>query len=541
MPAVFDPGEFQFESWMANKAGRFPPLGALFLSSYIKNKFPLIRTSIFDCNVEIPICVRGLKDKDVNGSLVLEDLVKKFLLKEKPDIICISAIFHAVMHNAHQLAMLSKKILPEVIIVAGGAYPTTSPEMALRDKNIDYIVCGEGEIRLEKLLNYFLIGSCNKEDLDGVYINGEQICFSPCKNDYVNLDLLPRISLDLIRYGEYAGISSTRDDAYLFERKNSMAMVVSRGCPNRCSYCNSGESNYYGTKFRTRSIGTVMKDIQYYKEQYNIDEVHFYDENITANPVYTQKLLEGLNNASVVYTVANLELEMLNKSILREYFNNRKKGFFSVGIESGNDRVLKDIAGRRSKKKAIRDKLKIVRKIFGDKGFVNGSFIIGFPDETKDEIYDTIDFAIEVEIDWAAFFCYMPLPGTPLYKVCIDKGYIDLDSIDFANIKPTQSIINMPHLSADEVTFLWHYANYKVNFVENKLIKENPVKAVNAFEYVLSVVPEHCFAFYGLYQSYVELGDYDKHKLYLEKFKLLAMTDSWKGYVADLIGGNVTG
>ena len=226
---------------------------------------------------------------------------------------------------------------------------------------------------------------------------------------------------------------------------------------------------------------------------------------------------------------------MIDEGILREYFKRRKKAFFSVGIESGNDRVLKEIANRRTSRKIIRNKLGIIKSILEEDGFVNGSFIIGFPDETKDEIYETIEFAQESDIDWAAFFCYMPLPGTPLFETCVKKGYICPDRTDFSMIKPGNSILNMPHLSAKEITHLWNYANYRVNFVHNKMIQNNPKKAIKAFDYVLTVVPEHCFAFYGLYKCYKELGNSFMVDKYLSKFKSCSKEMFWRGYVEELV------
>lgn len=534
IPSCFDSSNFIFESWMERKAARFMPLGALSLAGYLSSKKHDMKLSIFDVNVELPLYFRLEQDRKLNGRHIFDRLIHVLLLEKRPQIVCISGLFHSTMHEVHRMASLVKGTLPETIIILGGAYPSTSPQLCLKDKNIDYIIVGEGELRLEKLLHY-LEGSIPEGQLEGVYANDETIRYFPYRGTGVCLDDLPPLPLDIIKYQEYAGISSSRDSSYLTLGENTMSFCATRGCPNQCTYCNSGTANFYGP-FRLQSIEKVINNIEYYQRQYGIEEFQLFDENIVAAKSYCKKLMRKLNRKGIRYTFANMELERIDEQILQLYFKNRDINFFSVGIESGSNRVLKEILRRRLSRRQIREKVEVVRRFVGDRAFINGSFMVGVPGEREEEIDKTIQFAMELPIDWASFFCYMPLPGTPLYKEAVKMGFVVPEETDFSRLDPSQSIVNMPHLSSEEITFLRNCANYKVNFVDNKLITLNALKAIKAFEYVLTVVPDHCFAYYGLSQCYRELKDYSSERNYYEKFRTVGSQEPWEIYVRSLLG-----
>jgi radical SAM superfamily enzyme YgiQ (UPF0313 family) len=543
VPTLFDLRSYRFEPWQHNKAARFHPLGAMYLAGYLRHHLPGIQFSIFDANVELPLYYRNhpelIEAPDVDAGEVLKVVLQEHLKQRQPEVIGVSGLFHSVLHQFHFLAQTAKQCLPESRIICGGPYPSGSPQMVLRDRSIDYIVKGEGELRTYHLIRY-LQGEIALENLDGiVYRNGSgeisevQLVELPKVEQKLDLDYMPYPARDLLRQDEYTGFSSERSSDYLWRRRDYLvaAIYASRGCPMRCSYCNSGTSNYYGPKFRWQSVESVIEEVKCCIENYGIQEMQFYDENITANQRHTFELFSALNDLPINWTFGTLELEKLERRSLLEYTKKKKFSWFSVGMESGNDRVLKEVAWRKASRASMIEQMRILRGVVSDDCFVNASFILGFPGEKISEMLDTVEFAKIVGIDWAAFFCYMPLPGTPLHELCVRKGYLDESTVDYGNIRAEVSVLNTPDWTAEQVTRIRNWANYEVNFVHNHNIVDHTHKAIRGFEYVLTVAPDHLFAFYALGECYLQLGDSEKAQEFFSKAQQLVSRPPYCGYL----------
>ena len=542
VPTLFDLQSYKFEPWQKNKAARFHPLGVMYLAGYLRHYLPDIRFSIFDANVELPRyyrCNPELTDaSDVEASEVLRVLLQEYLNEHRPQVIGISGLFHSILHQFHFLAQTAKECLPESKIICGGPYPSGSPQMVLKDRSIDYIVKGEGELRTYNLLSY-LQGEIGLKGLDGIVYRDENnmmheasLIELPREDQKLDLNHLPHPARDLLRPDEYTGVSSERSSDYLWRKDYRVEAIYStRGCPMSCAYCNSGTSNYYGKWFRWQSVENVVEEVKYCIDNFGIQEIQFHDENITANQRFTFELFSALNELPVNWTFLTLELEKLEKRSLVEYTKKKKFSWFSVGMESGNDRVLKDVAWRKASRAGMLEQMKMVRDVVGEDCFVNASFIVGFPDEKISEILDTVELAKTVGIDWAAFFCYMPLPGTPLHDLCISKGYLDEVHVDYGNIRPEVSLLNTPDWTAEQLTIIRNWANYEVNFVNNHNIVDHPHKAIRGFEYVLTVKPDHLFAYYALGECYLQLGDTETSQEYFAKAQELLSHPEYRDYI----------
>ena len=152
---------------------------------------------------------------------------------------------------------------------------------------------------------------------------------------------------------------------------------------------------------------------------------------------------------------------------------------------------------RKLTKDKIAEKLKIVRDFLKGDALIMANYILGVPAETIKEIEETIQLAADLGFltDWASFYCYMPLPSTELYRRAVEERCIDPDRIDFSHLNAQESIMQLPGLNPKEITFILTLANYKILFFLNKHIQDNPPKAIESFQYALSICPEHCFAF----------------------------------------------
>ena len=116
-----------------------------------------------------------------------------------------------------------------------------------------------------------------------------------------------------------------------------------------------------------------------------------------------------------------------------------KAGFtdFSFPFESANSRIIKRWAS--GKWDVDNTNIEGLIKSFKENNIkMHANYMIGFPDETKEEIYNTIEFAKQ-NADWgvttSGFFIVMPLPGTTMFDYCIENGHLlknfDMDKMNW--------------------------------------------------------------------------------------------------------------
>src|SRR5262245_24821650 len=191
------------------------------------------------------------------------------VLPSKPDLIGLSALT-IEKDTIHRLTGLIKAKAPATIVVVGGPYATSSRRTLLRDRCIDFVVAGEGEITFEELLDHLDSGSDVSEVPGLLYHRGEEIHETPARLPIADLDALPIPSWDRIDMAAY-------DRCESIERFTGLpwaAFYTSRGCPFRCTYCH----DVFGKKFRARTAGRVIEEMELLHDRYGVREFHFYDD-----------------------------------------------------------------------------------------------------------------------------------------------------------------------------------------------------------------------------------------------------------------------
>ena len=159
----------------------YPPSGLMYLASYLRKHHPEVKIKIFDLMLE-----RAPEES------IISDL-KDF----SPQLVGIHAM-HFQARSLHRLAQLIKENLGEVVVIAGGPYPTSEPQTVLKDKNIDLAVRGEGEITFLEVFERLRSG----RDFSGVkgcaWLKGDELVIEPEREPISDLDQLPFPAWDLI-------------------------------------------------------------------------------------------------------------------------------------------------------------------------------------------------------------------------------------------------------------------------------------------------------------------------------------------------------
>lgn len=313
------------------------------------------------------------------------------------------------------LAREVKERFPNIHTIMGGIHPTIDPDNSIAQPGLDFISIGESEHTICELVDVLGRDGEGIEQVKGIYYikNGKVHKNAPREMEH-NLDSFPfpafHLIKDLKRYSP--------PDAQTLP---VAPMMTSRGCPGKCTYCCTKQ--IFGNRFRARSVQNILEEIDYLVNQFGIRELHFMDDNIATNRKRILELCKNLKerNYPIRYELSNgIRADMVDREILQSF---RDIGMVNIGlgVESGNEEILKVI-----KKGIDKDQVRKVMKIARELGFETWAFfIVGLYKENEQTIQDTIDFAIELDPDFAKFLVLKPFPGSEIFKQLQSDGLID--------------------------------------------------------------------------------------------------------------------
>jgi radical SAM superfamily enzyme YgiQ (UPF0313 family) len=369
-------------------SSKLPPLGLMYLSSYLKQK--------------------GFKVKIIDLEVDQESKLENILRNSEANVYGITSVtstFPGVMKIAQKI----KKYNKENLVIFGGPHATAVKKNILEVcKNVDVVVFGEGERTLIKLLeNDFK----NLDKIENIaYRKKDKILMSDYRLSFIDIDKLPFPDHQRINYKKYRS-SLHRDLGNPFA-----VMMVTRGCPFRCAYC--GTQTIFGRTIRFRKIEKVIGELEYLITKFYVRNIIFWDDTFTINKQYTKSLCKELKKYDVVWS-CNTRPDCVDREILKEMKDAGCKIIF-YGVESSSNDVLKKL-GRNMTTEQIIKAIKITKEI-GIR--CTASMMVGTPFDTKEQIEKNIDFMIKLNPDLAFFSPFAPHPGTSLYNFCLKHHII---------------------------------------------------------------------------------------------------------------------
>lgn len=314
--------------------------------------------------------------------------------------------------NAVKTAEILRTILPNAIFVVGGSHPTAMPEHAMAAKAFDYLVIGEGEQTFVELLRSISGQGGNPETIPGLaFLKDDKPFFSPPRQPISDLDSLPFPARHLL-----PPPSAYSPTAASYRTLPLVHIMTSRGCPSRCNFCDRA---IFGDRYRARSADNVLAEVDEVIQRYRAREIRFFDDTFTINSQRLTALCAGLKKIrprlpwTCLTKAEAVTLEMLKMM--------REAGCWQVlfGLESGDDRILATL-GKKNTVAINRQAVTWARQA----GLrVRADFLVGSPAETRESLKRTLDFAKELDIDFAHFNKFVPFPGTTFYRMLLDQGY----------------------------------------------------------------------------------------------------------------------
>jgi len=350
--------------------------------------------------------LNNLKNFDHTTWREIETVISDF----RPSVIGISSKSQNFI-SATNVAKIAKKIDKDIVIIFGGPHPTMVGGKILKNPDIDFCVRGEGEITIIELLDA-IENNKKMNDIDGISFRDNGIIIDNPPRDFIN-------NLDELCFPHQFAAEVLKDyDKY--PKSAFQNIFATRGCPYNCFFC--GSRYIWGRKVRYRSPDNVVKEINSLQAS-GVDYVRFDDDTFGVTKKYLKELCLAIkNNCHGINWSCEIHVNLVddeNISLMKSAGCNR----IMIGIESGNNEILKEIRKNITIEKALAA-AKIIKK---HRLSLEAFIMVGFPQETKKSLNDTLNAIKKVPADYIIYSIFTPYPDTEAFEFCKEKGLINDD------------------------------------------------------------------------------------------------------------------
>lgn len=463
-------------------------LGPLYLASYLEkegyevdildasvgaSEHTLENTFYFNRKLPNGLTMIGMEFEDIAN----------YVCRKKFDFVAISSNFTPQTNMAINTAKHIKKLIPSLPIFAGGVNARALSERFLMSNYFDGICLTEGELIFPRMIKDFIEFNTVK-NVPGVAFLDEHKKVIKNRVDATcfpgHLDDLPMPAWNKLPFDKYEQIASPHGVS-VHERKGLRyaPIMTSRGCPFRCAYCHisnetrdTDQSGAIG-KLRFHSIERVVSEIDLLKSM-GVERLFIEDDSLLANKERVKTLFTKIKNRNLL--IANVNgvnlIHLYNRSKISwqidiEYLEILKNAGFDqivFPVESGSQRVLQ----RYATNKVFLEKMNLpfLMKKMTDVGIsAPVNMMIGFPDETEDEVSESIDLAkklIDNGAPYVTFFIPIPFPGSALHEIALKGNHIEKDfDPDLMNWK--RPIMKNTIIPSERLEFIRDSANENIN------------------------------------------------------------------------------
>jgi len=326
-------------------------------------------------------------------SFSIEQIVKE-LRRNNTDVVGISAMSSDI-RTAVFLAREIKKEFPDLPIILGGHHATYDYGNIGKYDCFDHIFVGEGEISFPQMLQ-----SIEK---------GEQVSKVVFGKSAENLDELPLPMHNLLPIQNY----------FLpYTREIPSYVGNTRGCIFKCRFCSINKH------IRWRSVDKVVEEITILKDKYNVGWIEFSDALFAIDRRHAAKLCDAMiENKIDIEWGCQTRVGFVDRTLGQKMF---KAGcrMVSLGIESGSYRI-RQIIGKPFTDIQVKEAVDAISWAGIE---ISGLFILGFPDETFDEMMQTVKMGMKLKLDYAQFVPLHLYPGTFFFEDLVNKGELKRDA-----------------------------------------------------------------------------------------------------------------
>lgn len=313
-----------------------------------------------------------------NGDHYIWKHFRKTLEELKPNVVGVTT-WTCSLPSSIKVLEICKGYNPHIKTCIGGYHVSALPVHFMNNPLVDAIFTGPAEYTLP----YWILGGCKEKFI---------------KADPLSIDIkrIPAPSRESLLYPE------------CFSSNDMGMLMTSRGCPFNCSFCSN--KLLTGQKYQFRTIAQVRYELEHIVEKYNVGYLHIADANFLANRKKALEMAELIKSFGIPWGSEGL-INTIDEELLEKLID-CGCSHLSFGIETGSQRRLKKLNKRITlaqieKASEVLNKYKMTWKAF---------FIVGFPDDTLEEIEETRRFALRIKPSYISLNSFAPLPGTDIYN-----------------------------------------------------------------------------------------------------------------------------
>ena len=378
-----------------------------------------------------------IRRKHVKATAGLKSKVSEF----QPDLIAVTVTESTFLLAVQLIDAIQPREIPTIF---GGVFPTFAPERALSFPQVDMVCVGEGENCLvdlcQKMRNgedYRKVTNLWLKDKDGSIIKNSI-------TNPVDVDEVPRGDLELFEDEQF--YRPMYGKLY-----RMMPIETHRGCPYECTFCNSPAQNVFYSEatgksfFRKRSFDKIHQDLLYYRDKLNMEYCFFWADTFLAwSENELDEFCEMYSDIKLPFW-CETRIETVKEDRIRK-LKDVGLHYMGFGMEHGNEQFRAETIKRKYTNKTAIEKLQIP-KHFDVPFTVNN--IIGFPGETRELTFDTIELNRKFPSTQLSCSILQPYYGTAIRPVCEKEGYLDPDRLCAANSEYTP--LTLPNFTPDSL------------------------------------------------------------------------------------------
>ncbi|HWX53719.1 MAG TPA: radical SAM protein [Verrucomicrobiae bacterium] len=314
-----------------------------------------------------------------------------------------------------RIACEVKRRLPESVVAFGGPQASAVDVATLQAyPRIDLVLRGEAEQTLPQLLQAIDQGGPLDEVPGLTFRRGGKILRNPDAAGITDLDSLPFPAFHLLPD---------------METCRFMPLELGRGCPFACTFCSTND--FFRRRFRLKSPARMLEDMRRVKATYGIDTFELVHDMFTVDRKRVAAFCEALlASPDKFYWGCSARTDCIDEELIELMASAGCRGVF-FGIETGSARMQKII----DKRLDLTDSVARVRACDKAKIKTAVSLIVGFPEETREDLRSTVGFFLDsLQYDHAdpQLVILAPLAGTPIHQQHKENLYLEGEDSDMA-------------------------------------------------------------------------------------------------------------
>jgi len=377
---------------------------ALFDSTFIKPKSYILKTY---ATMAGPAIYKKTEYaiEDIVKDDPVKDLLEEFQNKIngfRPDLIAVST-----MTTNYDFAIETlRKLKIKCPVIVGGIHPTIAPEEVVSEKAVDIVCIGEGEGALLDLCRAMWKGK-DYTGIRNLWVKKDGKVYRNTYSPFVDLDSLPSPDWSLF------------DKRHLFRPFVGKIYVgglyaSSRGCPCDCTYCvNRTLREIFkgcGRYFRYQKPETIASHINELKTKYETTWFKFVDDTFLLQPIENlRKLCNLLKPLNIQFGCSVRPNTVTGEKV--KIVKEMGCVAMSVGIETGNEKIRRDVLNRQISNQQIENAFKIINAYDIRISAFN---MIGLPGETRENVFETIEFNRKMNVKSGNIYIVYPFPRTQI-------------------------------------------------------------------------------------------------------------------------------